>query len=174
MAQIHFSTVYSTCEMFSSVYQTANFERILIFQIDYIRKISLNLISSIFSFLIEFRVSAPRFYHLTGRRLFLTTVSSLNPLVYCFQSHTVMTNPNNQHVCFTNPQRIMQKKTRSKNNRQPRIDDNTRGHLKKIVGVNSNKWQKYKRNRKYNTRTREHIARNYIKIMCTYAPEDKE
>ena len=66
------------------------------------------------------------------------------------------------------------KKTRSKNNRQPRNDGNTRGHLKKITGVNSNKWYKYKRNRKYNTRTREHIARNYIKIMCTYAPEDKE
>ena len=32
------------------------------------------------------------------------------------------------------------KKTRSKNNRQPRNDSNTRGHLKKIVGVNSNKW----------------------------------
>ena len=101
-------------------------------------------------------------------------ISSLNPLVQCLQSHTVMTNPNNQHVCFTNPQRIMQKKTRSKNNRQPRIDDNTKGHLKKIVGVNSNKWQKYKRNRKYNTRTREHIARNYIKIIWTYVPEDKE
>ena len=32
------------------------------------------------------------------------------------------------------------KKTWSKSNRQPRNDSNTRGHLKKIVGVNSNKW----------------------------------
>ena len=66
------------------------------------------------------------------------------------------------------------KKPRSKNNRQSRNDGNTRGHLKKILGVNSNKWQKCKRNRKYNTRTHEHIARNYIKMICTYVPEDKE
>ena len=31
-------------------------------------------------------------------------------------------------------------KKRSKNNQQPRNDSNTRGHLKKIVEVNSNKW----------------------------------
>ena len=65
-------------------------------------------------------------------------------------------------------------KTRSKNHRQSRNDGSTRDHLEKIVGINSKKWQECKMNRKYNTRARKHIARTYIKMICTFALEYEE
>ena len=51
---------------------------------------------------------------------------------------TPLTQTINMFVLHTQKQSY--KKPRSKNNRQSRNDGNTGSHLKKIVGVNSNKW----------------------------------
>ena len=87
-----------------------------------------------------------------------------------------MSIPNNQHVCFSNPQRTMQKTTISeystikKSWQYKRSLEEDSWKSIRTGGRNSRGIENITQEL---TRTHEYIARNHIKIICMYALEDK-